>query len=339
MQAEHSPLSEYLTVPAKLAYCDAPTGKRIMREVNMARLVPKYRLRFCGLAVFFALAGACVAPVHSKQTARPDTSPALWQTGYREALAKATADKGLVLIWFCDPQEKDENEKFAAAVLNDPLVQKRLAGVALVKLPLDAAVAGSTEKEPSIALLKHAAFAEMLHKPGLAMIDVRDETSPHFHRVVSVYPFVRQPISRDSLLAMLDLPSGSLTQRTLIWAVRTHSERPQSAASDYNSYLASQAESHSQHQASINLQGHHSWDQRFQEINGKLGSDMLSREVCAESWPGQRLVEAAQECVHSWRQSSGHWEGVSGKHASFGYDMKLGTSGIWYATGIFGDRR
>jgi hypothetical protein len=30
---------------------------------------------------------------------------------------------------------------------------------------------------------------------------------------------------------------------------------------------------------------------------------------------------------------------VSGKHACFGYDMKLGTGGIWYATGIFGDRR
>ena len=66
---------------------------------------------------------------------------------------------------------------------------------------------------------------------------------------------------------------------------------------------------------------------------------MLSREVCAESWPGQRLVEAAEECVHSWRQSSGHWEAVSGQHVCFGYDMKLGASGVWYATGIFGDRR
>ncbi|MGI8981398.1 MAG: hypothetical protein ACR2FY_19400 [Pirellulaceae bacterium] len=265
--------------------------------------------------------------------------PVVWHADYRAALSRAKADKTLALIWFCNPQEIDENDEFEAAVLSDPPVRERLEGVALVKLPLDAAVAGTKEKEASIELLEHAAFAELLHKPGLAMIDMRDETSPHFHHVVSVYPFVRQPISREGLVAMLDLPAGSLTQRTLIWAVRTHQERPQSAAAEYSPLLAFEAESHSRHQAGINLQGHHNWDQRFQDINGKLGNGMLSREVCAESWPGQRLVEAAEECVHSWRQSSGHWEAVSGHHACFGYDMKLGTSGVWYATGIFGDRR
>jgi hypothetical protein len=335
MQAEHSPLPGYLTVSAKLAYCDTPTVNRILGEISMARLMELYRVRFYGLAVLFALGGVEIADGQEEET----TSPVVWQTDYREALAQAKADKALVLIWFCDPREKDENDKFEAAVLNDAQVQKRLAGVALAKLPLNAAVASSSEKESSVVLLEHAAFAEMLHRPGLAIIDMRDEKSPHFHHVVSVYPFVRQPISREGLIAMLELPSGSLTQRTLIWAVRTHSEHPQSAASDYSSYLAAEAESHSQHQASSQLQGHHNWDQRFQLINVKLGSGMVSREVCAESWPNQRLVEAAEECVHSWRQSSGHWEGVSGKHASFGYDMKPGTNGIWYATGIFGDRR
>ena len=335
MQAEHSPLSGYLTVSVKLAYCDAPADYIIYREFHMGRLVLLYRVRLCGLAALFALVSMGGSRIKGDETGKP----VVWQTSYREALNQAKADKTLALLWFCDPSESDENEKFALAVLNHPDVQKRLAGVALVKLPLDAAIAGSSEMDPSTVLLDHAAFAEMLHKPGLAMVDMRDETSPHFHHVVSVYPFVRQPISREGLIAMLDLPSGSLTQRTLIWAVRTHSESPLSASGDYSTYLASQAESHSQHQASINLQGHHNWDQRFQEINGNLGTGMVSREVCAESWPNQHLVEAAEECVHSWRQSSGHWEGVSSKHASFGYDMKLGTSGIWYATGIFGDRR
>jgi hypothetical protein len=301
----------------------------------MARLAYLYRVRFYGLVALFALTGVGCGVVSADEP----QSPVVWQTGYREALAQAKADKSFALIWFYDPRETDENEKFALTVLNNAEVQERLAGMSLVKLPLDAAVAGSNETEPAIVLLEHAAFAEMIHKPGLAMIDMRDESSPHFHHVVSVYPFVRQPISRKGLIAMLVLPKGTLTQRTLIWAVRTHPESPQSAASDFSEYLASQAEIHSQYQAGINLQGHHNWDQRFQEINTRLGGGMVSREVCAESWPNQRLVEAAEECVHSWRQSSGHWEGVNGKHASFGYDMKLGTGGIWYATGIFGDRR
>src|SRR5204863_6283522 len=143
--------------------------------------------------------------------------------------------------------------------------------------------------------------------------------------------------SKSELATMLALPPGSLTQRTLIWAVRTHPEQPQSAGSTLSSLLAFESEKHSLHQAGINLQGHHHWDQRFQSINSQLGAGMLSREVCAESWPSQHLVEAAEECVHSWRQSSGHWEAVSGKHDCFGYDMRLGTSGVWYATGIFSD--
>jgi hypothetical protein len=58
--------------------------------------------------------------------------------------------------------------------------------------------------------------------------------------------------------------------------------------------------------------------------------------VCAESWPGENLVEAAIECVRCWRLSSGHWEAVRTQHTVYGYDMKRGSNDVWYATGIFG---
>jgi hypothetical protein len=63
---------------------------------------------------------------------------------------------------------------------------------------------------------------------------------------------------------------------------------------------------------------------------------MTASEVCAESWPGENLVEAAVECVRCWRLSQGHWSAVRAAHRLFGYDMKRGSNGIWYATGIFG---
>jgi len=301
----------------------------------MARLLLLQRFQFCRLAALFALAGCGSAGTGWAE----ERILVAWQTNYREAIDVAKVEKSLLLVWFCDPKQKDEYEKWEAAVLGNLEVQKRLTDVVLIKLPLDVSIPASIEGEPNIVLLDHPAFAEMLHKPGLAIVDMRDEASPNFHHVVSVYPFVRQPISREGFIAMLDLPRGSLTQRTLIWAVRTHEERPQSAADQFSDLLAAQSESHSRHQASINLQGHHNWDQRFQDINTRLGNGMISREVCAESWPGQRLVEAAEECVHSWRQSSGHWEAVSSQHACFGYDMKRGSGGVWYATGIFGDKR
>jgi hypothetical protein len=137
---------------------------------------------------------------------------------------------------------------------------------------------------------------------------------------------------------MLDLPKGSLTQRTLIWAVRTHPESPASASTSLFPVLEQETEKHAFHQASITLQGHHNWESRFHSINARLPDGLVSQEVCAESWPGQNLVEAAEECVHSWRQSSGHWDAVSRKHAYYAYDMKKGRNGVWYATGIFAVR-
>jgi hypothetical protein len=141
------------------------------------------------------------------------------------------------------------------------------------------------------------------------------------------------------LRVLLELPIGSLTQRTLIYAVRLHPESPRSTDGHSHPLLFEEAEKHSSHQASIGVQGHHAWDQRFHRINARLPAGVIAQEVCAESWPGQDLFAAAVECVHSWRQSSGHWSAVSGRHAYFGCDMKRGANGIWYATGIFGRSR
>jgi hypothetical protein len=134
------------------------------------------------------------------------------------------------------------------------------------------------------------------------------------------------------------LPEGSLTQRTLILAVRIHPDDPASTEGVFLTSLAKETESHSQYQARINRQGHHNWESRFHRISARLPGGDAAKEVCAESWPGMGLIAAAIDCVHSWRQSSGHWSAVRGRHAYYGYDMKRGSNGIWYATGIFSSR-
>ena len=133
-----------------------------------------------------------------------------------------------------------------------------------------------------------------------------------------------------------NLPPGTPTQRAIIYAIRTHPDAPASTNGTFDPMLAKEAERHSLHQARIQLQGHHNWDRRFRRINAALPAGMTATEVCAESWPGESLVEAAAECVNSWRQSPGHWAAVSGDCPVYGYDMKRGRNGIWYATGILG---
>ena len=151
------------------------------------------------------------------------------------------------------------------------------------------------------------------------------------------FPFIRSRgrRSRHKNWLCCSICRGSLTQRTLIFAVRTHPERPASATGHFSYVLARESESHAWHQAHITLQGHHNWNSRFHSINAELPGGLLAKEVCAESWPGQNLLEAAEECVHSWRQSSGHWDAVRSEHVLFAYDMKRGANGIWYAAGIF----
>lgn len=270
---------------------------------------------------------------------QPSTENSIaWRSNYRAALEEARVAGGMAFLWFVDPGDEQENESRQRELLSRCLADPRELRFVPVRLTTDATLP-ATEETKAIRLLDHPAFAEMLGRPGIAIIEMRDESSPHFHHVVSVYPFVRGSISEQPLTAMLDLPAGSLTQRTLMWAVRTQSDQPASTSGEPSPLLMQEAADHSRHQASIGRQGHHRWEERFHSINEKLPADLVAQEICAESWPGQSLVEAAQECVHSWRQSSGHWDAVRARHPLFGYDMQRGAGGIWYATGIFGRRR
>jgi hypothetical protein len=184
-------------------------------------------------------------------------------------------------------------------------------------------------------LMAHPAFADLHERPGVAVIDMRDKTSRHFHRVVSILPFT-ESTTVGELRELLRLPTGSLSQRTLILAVRTHPDSPESARHAFTPLLADECESHAEYQAELGVQGHHDWETRFHRIAGRLGDGQVPQEVCAESWPGQTLWDAAKECVSSWRQSPGHWNAVRTPHPVFGFDMKRGRNGVWYSVGIFG---
>ena len=258
-----------------------------------------------------------------------------WYSNYARAVAAAQREGKMLLIHFNDESDtlcRQFNEKSWC----DPNVQGKLADYVCLRLSVAAEIEvdGQSEK-----MLKLAAFREMLGRPGLAIVDYTDEHSKHYGTVVSEFPLTEKyRYTPQQVAAMLDLPAGTLTQRTLIYAVRIHPERPASTEGNALPALGAEAESHSQYQADIRLQGHHRWETRFHRVNAQLPGGGASREVCAESWAGQGLLDAAIECVRCWRTSSGHWSAVRARHAYFGYDMKLGRNGVWYATGIFGGR-
>ena len=260
-----------------------------------------------------------------------------WHDSYTDAYRMAQENEQLLFIFF--HEEKPTTWlKFASIVENSPEIRDRLAGFSLAKVPLNESI--KTESSSSERVIDNPSFAELRQEEGIAIVDLSNRESHHYAHVVSVYPFTANPfatggmISKGHLAELLKLPAGTLTQRSMIFAVRVHPERPVSADTQFCSILSAEAEKHSQYQADIVDQGHHNWSSRFHSINAKLPGGLIAQEVVAESWPNENLMTAAKECVYSWRRSSGHWSAVRANNDRFAYDMKRGRNGIWYATRV-----
>lgn len=261
-------------------------------------------------------------------------APLQWYEDYATAYRTAYQRGRMLLILFADPEEQSLGNRFEKEVLNDPSLREKLEEYVLLKLPRNGT---TTQQGRSVVLLEEPAFSEMLGQEGLAILDLANRDQKQYGTVVSVFPFLHGRLyTLEQTQVILTLPPGTLTQRTMIYAVRTHPERPASTTGELDPVLAQEAENHSAYQARIRLQGHHQWSSRFHRISQLLPPGLLAQEVCAESWPGQNLLEAAIECVRCWRLSSGHWSAVRAAHPRYGYDMKKGDNGVWYATGIFG---
>ena len=283
------------------------------------------------------IAAVSTTSIEAKTDSATAKSDLTWMTDYTTAIHRAKAQKKMMLITFCGSDTKSFDACLVPEALKDAKVQERLATLILVKLPNDARI---TLKGKDVKLLEHPTFSEMCGKAGIAMIDYRDPTAAYHGQVVSAFPVLHdKPYTKDQFLTILTLPAGTITQRTLIYAVRTHPEGPKSTEGAMSDYLSSEALASSAYQAKIHLQGHHNWESRFHRISGRLPSGLQATEVCAESWPGEGLLVAAIDCVHCWHYSSGHWRQVNAFHRLWGYDMRRGSNGIWYATGIFSQKR
>jgi hypothetical protein len=240
----------------------------------------------------------------------------------------------MLLIYFYDDKPSSQQEAFERESLGDPKIRQQMTrDFVLAKLPVGTAI---TSDGKPVEVLKHPAFTEMLGRAGIAVLDFAHPQADYYRTVVSTFPFIAgRYYSRPKLATVLSLPAGTLTQRTMIYAVRIHPEMPASTQGQFHEVLADEAHSHSRYQAASQVQGHQNWESRFHRINARLRSGVLAQEVVAESWPSESLVEACIDCVDSWRHSSGHWQAVRSRHRMFGFDIHRGGNGIWYATGIF----
>ncbi len=254
----------------------------------------------------------------------------VWHNDYQTAIETARSQQAMLLIVF-----HDGDVSSIERALGDVSLEVDLQPYVLAHLSTSLTIEGESDRVIDTEMFRH-----MVGRPGLVILDFSDPEAPFYGEAVSQFPLDHsETLSDDQLRIILNLPCGSLTQRTMIYAVRTHDDKPESASGEVSPYLCSRSEEHSLYQAQLRRQGHHHWNRRFHEINDRLPDDLVAYEVCAESWPGEEIVPAAISCVSSWRQSPGHWRLVGAAHPQFSYDMKRGSDGVWYATGIFGASR
>jgi hypothetical protein len=186
-----------------------------------------------------------------------------------------------------------------------------------------------------------------MRRAGLAMSRYHATRLASHGYVISAHPLVgsryrwvpRYGLGEVKLI--LDLPaSATLTQRSMIYAVSVHPERPQSVYSQVHPAFLRHAEAHSRRQAGSQRMHHANLSAAIGWLGSQMGVGLGSAsEVVAESWGrvvgGETVLEAAFACINSWRGSPGHWSSVAGRHRYYGYDIARGANGTWYATGIF----
>jgi hypothetical protein len=300
--------------------------------VLLVRFVSLCVLLLVAVNVHADEAPAVETPVENKTI---EAGSLTWHTDYYAAYREADDDDRMLLVSITSPSTSSQQEAVDEYFESHPQVREKLSEMVLFRADIDATI--DVDGKPK-RLADFAALSKLRGGAGFAIVDLKHEGAPYYGHAVTALPFAGGKYyqwSPQGLATALDLPAGTLTQRSLVWAVRMHPEAPQSTGGRFHDALASGANEHASYQARVRQQGHQNFNTRFQRLSGAAGSSVT--EVCAESWPGQTLMDSVVDCVASWRHSSGHWRGVSRPHRAYAYDIQRGSNGIWYATGLFAD--
>lgn len=259
-----------------------------------------------------------------------------WLDDYSKATAAAMEEKKDLVIHFYGKENNLDNS------LDDVTVKKKLDGFVCLKLPTDYAFEGKK-------LLDYPALVEMRGQPGLVVVSFHDSKLPTHAMVVSAHPLIKSRYAwvpaygAEQIKVTLSLPvKATLSQRSMIFAIRVHPEVPQSVYCDCHPAFLAHAQAHSKRQAGMNNQHHADLIATSNWLRTQGANFGGASEVVAESW-GRRIAgdECVQEgsfcCIDMWRHSAGHWGAVAGRHTYFGYDICQAQDGTWYACGIFGN--
>ena len=150
----------------------------------------------------------------------------IWHQDYLAGYQQAMQEKRPLLMQFRDISEPDVSESRIAG-FGAPELQPLLENFVRVSMPVGSIVPGQTTGQAPSRLLDHRSFRHLNGKAGVVIIDLTEPSAANFARVVSALPLPSDGrFSPEILSKLLQLPAGSIGQRTLLLSIRTATSAP-----------------------------------------------------------------------------------------------------------------
>lgn len=263
-----------------------------------------------------------------------------WHSDYLTAYSEASREQRYLLMLFHEFAVGDEPATSSDSMFA-PSMQPLLEQFVRVELPLNAAMPNSTDAEsgetqsdlPKL-LLNHRSFRHLGPRPGLAIVDLTDPESPNHARVVSALPMPESgAFNSEQLALLLNLSKGAISQRTLVFTVRSTIPDSPLATMKLSPALTAMAHRNSRYLASGEPVDEAEQQSRQEIIAEEFGPGAGLKELVFTSEPGTSIHAAAAQAVTAWAESPDTSELLTEPATAAGMDMfQSPGSGRWYVT-------
>ncbi|NQV24786.1 MAG: hypothetical protein HQ518_10495 [Rhodopirellula sp.] len=283
-----------------------------------------------------------IAESESVENPTPDnTAETLkWHRDYLAAYVEASLEKRYLLMFFREAVVGGEPLISTDSVFA-PSLRPILEQFSRVELPLNAAMPAPSHTNgadndadlPNI-LLKHRSFRHLGARQGIAIVDLTDPASLNYARVVSVLPLPESgPFNSDELTLTLNLPKGSISQRTLLFAIRKTIPDSNLSMREFSPTLIELARRNSRYMANAGQAGHFDQEIREQRIEAEFGPQAELKELVFATESDTTIHDAALQAVTSWIGTPESFEVLDTPATAMGMEMfQNSESGRWFVT-------
>lgn len=259
-----------------------------------------------------------------------------WHRDYFTAYDEAAGAHHRLVILFLD--EGSETVSTSRGGLEKADVEAVLGNVTRLHLPLDFRLTGS-----ETPLLEHRSFRHLGGQPGVVIIELSDPKNPLFGQAVSALRLPAEgQFSVESLQRLLDLPTGSIGQRSLLFAIRSAvaTSEPDSARLDSplfnvspNATLSDLANRNSRFMAHIGRVDLFETGRRQEILRRTFGNGVQIHELTFGTTEAMPIQEAAAQTVRNWTRDEKSAAALNEPATAYGLDLfQSPESGRWFAT-------